>query len=147
MIQIKIQKIHEDAILPEYSHAGDAGADLFSIEDYAIHPGKRVLVKTGLKMGIPKGYEGQVRSKSGLALNYGIKVLNSPGTIDSEFRGEIGVLLINLGQDFYKIKKGQKVAQIVFKQVERALFNESESLDETIRGEGGFGSTGLAQKA
>jgi len=147
MVKVKIQKIHEDAVLPEYIHLGDAGADLFSVENYIVNPGERILVNTGIKLEIPEGYEGQIRSKSGLALKHGIKVLNSPGTVDSAYRGEICVILINLGQELYKVKKGEKVAQLVINQVERAIFQESESLEATLRGEGGFGSTGLSQKA
>lgn len=142
MVEIKIQRIHNDAIIPVYAHTADSGADLFSIEDYTLQPGERIIVHTGIKLQIPEGYEGQVRSKSGLAVRYGIKVLNSPGTIDAHYRGEIGVILINLGKEPYEVKKWQKVAQIVFQEVKRADFKLSESLEDTVRGEGGFGSTG-----
>jgi len=120
---------------------------LFSVENYIVNPGERTLVNTGIKLAIPEGYEGQIRSKSGLALKHGIKVLNSPGTIDSHYRGEIGVILINLGKEKYEVRKGDKVAQLIINQVARAIFHESESLEETVRGKGGFGSTGLSQKA
>ena len=144
MVEIKIQKINGYAILPEYAHAGDAGADLFSVENYIVNPGERTLVNTGIKLAIPEGYEGQIRSKSGLAVRHGIKVLNSPGTIDAHYRGEIGVILINLGKEPYEVRKGQKIAQIVFQEVKQADFKLSDSLEDTVRGEGGFGSTGLS---
>ena len=144
MVEIKIQKIHEDAIIPSYAHTADSGADLFSIKNYTLQPGERIIVDTGLKMQIPEGYEGQIRSKSGLALRYGIKVLNSPATIDAHYRGGIGVILINLGKEPYEVRKGQKIAQIVFQEVKQADFRLSDSLEDTVRGEGGFGSTGLS---
>lgn len=142
MIEIKIQKINEDATLPKYARPGDSGADLFSTRDYTLKPGEKVLIGTGIKLQIPEGYEGQIRSKSGLAAKHGIAVLNSPGTIDSHFRGEVGVILINHGRESYNVEKGQKVAQLVFQKVEQGRFKLAESLDETVRGEGGFGSTG-----
>lgn len=142
MLKVKIQKISEDAILPSYAHEGDAGMDIYSIKEYIVQPSHRVLVATGIKVEVPKGYEMQVRPKSGLALKEGITVLNTPGTIDSGYRGEVGVIVINHSSKDYKIEKGQKIAQAVFNKIERAVFVESK-LSETKRGEGGFGSTGL----
>lgn len=142
-LRIKIKKIKESAILPHYAHEGDAGVDLYSTEDYVLRPGQRVLVSTGLSMAIPKGYEGQVRPKSGLALKHGISVCNSPGTIDSGYHGEIGVISINHSNEEFKIEKGTKIAQMIFNKVEEAEFEEVEDLDNTKRGEEGFGSTGL----
>lgn len=142
-LRIKIKKIKESAILPHYAHEGDAGVDLYSTEDYVLRPGQRVLVSTGLSMAIPKGYEGQVRPKSGLALKHGISVCNSPGTIDSGYHGEIGVISINHSNEEFKIEKGIKIAQMIFNKVEEAEFEEVEELDNTKRGEEGFGSTGL----
>ena len=142
-LRIKINKIKENAILPHYVHDGDAGVDLYSIEDYVLKPGQRVLVSTGIKMAIPKGYEGQIRSKSGLALNHGISICNSPATIDSGYRGEIGVIAINHSNEEFKIKKGTKIAQMVFNKIEKAEFEEVKDLDTTKRGQNGFGSTGL----
>ena len=142
-LKIKIKKIKESAILPHYAHNGDAGFDLYSTEDYVLRPGQRVLVSTGLCMTIPGGYEGQIRPKSGLALNYGISVCNTPGTIDSGYRGEIAVIAINHGNEEFKIGKGTKIAQIIFNRVEEAEFEEVDELDNTKRGEEGFGSTGL----
>ena len=142
-VEIEIQKIHPDAKLPAYAHRGDAGVDLYSVVDRVLRPGERALIPTGLKMAIPEGYEGQVRPKSGLALKHGISVLNTPGTVDAPYRGEVGVILINLDPKTpYEIKKGEKVAQMVFARVEHASFAETPELAVTTRGEGGFGSTG-----
>ena len=145
MLKVKIQKIHPDAIIPEYAHDTDAGMDLFSVKEYVLLPQHRVLVGTGLKMEIPKGYEMQIRPKSGLAIRNGIGVLNSPATIDSDYRGEVGVILINHSSKPYKIEKCQKIAQAIFNKIEKAKFI-SEKLSETKRGDGGFGSTGLIRK-
>lgn len=142
MIKVKIKKIRDNAVIPKYAHKGDAGVDLYSAEDYILKPGERVLVSTGIKIAVPQGYEAQVRPKSGLALNHGISIVNTPGTIDSGYRGEVGIIAINLGKENFKIEKGKKIAQMVFNKVEEAEFEESEELDNTTRGEGGFGSTG-----
>ena len=142
MVQVKIKKIKESAILPKYAHEGDAGVDLYSTEEYALKPGERTLVSTGISIAIPLGYEAQVRPKSGLALKHGISIVNTPGTIDAGYRGEIGVIIINHGQEDYTIEKGKKVAQMVFNKIEAVYFEEVEDLDDTTRGEGGFGSTG-----
>lgn len=142
-VEIEIQRIHPDAKMPAYAHHGDAGVDLYSVIDHTLQPGARVLVPTGLKMAIPEGYEGQVRPKSGLALKHGISVLNTPGTVDAPYRGEVGVILINLDPKTpYEIKKGEKVAQMVFSKVKHAELREAKELTATTRGEGGFGSTG-----
>jgi len=141
MIRVKIKKIKDNAVIPHYAHDGDAGVDLYSTEDYLLKPGERALVSTGIKIAIPKGYEAQIRPKSGLALNHGLSVVNTPGTVDSSYRGEIGVILINLGKEDVRIGKGKKIAQMVFSKVEKASFSEEE-LDDTKRGAGGFGSTG-----
>ncbi|PIU72210.1 dUTP diphosphatase [Candidatus Woesearchaeota archaeon CG06_land_8_20_14_3_00_33_13] len=140
---IKINKIKENAILPHYAHEGDAGVDLYSAENYVLRPGQITLVSTGIKLAIPKGYEAQIRPKSGLALNHGISVCNSPGTIDSGYRGEIGVITINHSKEEFKIEKGTKIAQMVFNKIEKAEFEEVKDLDNTKRGQNGFGSTGL----
>ena len=142
MLKIKIKKIKENAIVPKYAHHGDAGVDLYSTEDYIIKPGERVLVSTGIAIAIPKGHEAQVRPKSGLALKHGISIVNTPGTVDCEYRGEIGVIAINLGNEDFKIEKGNKIAQMVFNKIEKADFEEVKELDDTTRGDGGFGSTG-----
>jgi len=142
-LMIKINKIKENAILPHYAHEGDAGVDLYSAENYVLRPGQITLVSTGIKLAIPKGYEAQIRPKSGLALNHGISVCNSPGTIDSGYRGEIGVIAINHSKEEFKIEKGTKIAQMVFNKIEKAEFEEVKDLDNTKRGQNGFGSTGL----
>ena len=142
MIKIKIQKTSEDAIVPNYAHEDDAGMDLFSVKNVLILPKHRALIPTGIKVEIPKGYEMQIRPKSGLAIREGITVLNTPGTVDADYRGEIGVILINLSSKPYKVEKGQKVGQAVFNKFETAKFVSAE-LSKTSRGEGGFGSTGM----
>ncbi|MDO8806589.1 MAG: dUTP diphosphatase [Elusimicrobiota bacterium] len=142
-LEIAVQKLHADVKMPAYAHEGDAGLDLFSTINHTLQPGERVLIPTGLKMAIPHGYEGQVRPKSGLALKHGLTVLNTPGTVDAPYRGEVGVILINLDPKTpYEIKKGEKVAQMVFNKIEYATFTEAADLTVTTRGEGGFGSTG-----
>ncbi len=142
-LEIAVQKLHAEVKMPAYAHDGDAGLDLYSTIDRTLQPGERALIPTGLKMAIPHGYEGQVRPKSGLALKHGITVLNTPGTVDAPYRGEVGVILINLDpKTAYEVKKGEKVAQMVFNKVEYAAFTETSELPETTRGAGGFGSTG-----
>ena len=142
MIRVKIKKI-ADVKTPSYAHKGDAGVDLYAAEDYLLKPMERKLIGTGIKIEIPYGYEAQVRPKSGLAIEHGISHANSIGTIDSGYRGEIKVPLINLSDKAYKIEKGKKIAQMVFAKVEEAVFEEIEELEETTRNEQGFGSTGL----
>ncbi|HZX44465.1 MAG TPA: dUTP diphosphatase [Candidatus Nanoarchaeia archaeon] len=142
MLDVKIQRIKDNAAIPKYAHPGDAGVDLFSTEEYLLKPGQRVLVSTGIKIAVPDGYEAQVRPRSGLALKYGISVCNTPGTVDSGYRGEVGCIVINLGNEDFKIEKGSKIAQMVFNKIEHAEFEEVTELDATKRGEGGFGSTG-----
>ena len=130
--------------LPEYETSSSAGLDLraFLLEKIELQPLERILIKTGLFIEIPVGYEAQVRPRSGLALKNGITVLNSPGTIDADYRGEIGVILINLSQEKFEIQSGDRIAQLVFAQVEQAKWEITDTLNETLRGEGGFGSTG-----
>ncbi|MFH1827987.1 MAG: dUTP diphosphatase [Nanoarchaeota archaeon] len=140
MLKVKIEKIKEVKI-PSYAHEGDAGVDLYSAEDYTLKPMERKLISTGIKIAVPRGYEAQVRPKSGIALKHGISILNTPGTIDSPYRGEVGVIVINLGLEPFEIEKGNKIAQMVFNKIEHVEFEESD-LDETARNEGGFGSTG-----
>ncbi|MAG72192.1 MAG: dUTP diphosphatase [Acidobacteria bacterium] len=141
-IKIKMQKI-ADIPTPNYAHKGDSGVDLYAAEDCILKPMERKLVPTGLKLEIPYGYEGQVRPKSGLALNYGISHANAVGTIDSSYRGEIKVPLINLNDKLYKVEKGKKIGQLIFAKVEEAVFEEVKELEKTTRNESGFGSTGL----
>ena len=141
-IPVQIRKLRDDAQVPEYQTEEAAGFDLHSVEDYLLHPGERALVKTGLSLALPAGYELQIRPRSGLAFKHGITVLNSPGTVDSDYRGEIMVLLINHGGEAFPIKKGERIAQGVVKEVIQAAFEEVDELSETVRGTGGFGSTG-----
>ena len=140
---LKFRRIHPDASLPSYAHEGDAGMDVRSVEDVEIAPGSRALVHTGLVMMLPPGWEAQVRPRSGLALKHGVTVLNTPGTIDAGYRGEVGVILANFGEGPFKVARGDKVAQIVVAPVARAEIVESAEVDETERGAGGFGSTGV----
>ena len=142
-IKVLVKKINDNAKMPSYAHFGDAGVDLYAAKDAIIPPHGRALVPTGLKIAIPYGYEGQVRPKSGLALKHGITVLNTPGTVDAPYRGEVGVILFNSSDNEYLAKSGEKIAQMVFCKVENAEFELTEELPETDRGEGGFGSTGL----
>lgn len=130
--------------LPSYETSASAGLDIraFIEGKYTLNPGERKLIKTGLFLEIPEGFEAQVRPRSGLALKNGITVLNSPGTIDADYRGEIGVILINHSSEIFEINSGDRIAQLVFAKVEQAVWYETESLNETERGEGGFGSTG-----
>ncbi len=135
--------VEEGAKTPTYAHKGDAGMDIYSFEDLVLQPLERKLVRTGIKIAIPYGYEAQVRPKSGLAINHGIVPVNTPGTIDCSYRGEIMVPLINFSNEPYTVTRGQKIAQMVFAKVEEVVFEKTETLDETPRGSGGFGSTGL----
>ncbi len=128
--------------IPRYETANAAGADLKSAVETVIGPGEWKLVPTGLKLQIPPGVEGQVRPRSGLAVKKGVTILNAPGTIDSDYRGEIQVILINHGKDPFVIKPGDRIAQIVFAEVLRGEFSPAPALSETERGAGGFGSTG-----
>lgn len=143
-LSIEITK-KEGANLPVYGTELSSGMDLFAFidEPVTIRPLERALIPTGIHMGIPEGYEAEIRPRSGLAYRFGITVLNTPGTIDSDYRGEIKVLLINLGNEPFVIKNGDRVAQIIFKNVIRANLKVVASLSDTSRGHGGFGSTGI----
>ncbi len=140
---LKFKRIHPEATLPAYAHEGDAGMDVRSVEELEILPGARALVHTGLVMMLPPGWEAQVRPRSGLALKHGVTVLNTPGTIDAGYRGEVGVILANFGSEPFRVAKGDKVAQIVVAPVARAGIVEAAEVDDTERGAGGFGSTGV----
>jgi dUTP pyrophosphatase len=144
MTKIGIQRLAngQGLPLPAYETAGAAGMDLRAAEGITLRPGARCLVPTGIAIALPHGFEAQVRPRSGLAVKHGITVLNAPGTIDSDYRGEVKVPLINLGQEDFIIARGDRIAQIVIAPVTRAGWNELETLDETARGAGGFGSSG-----
>lgn len=131
-----------DLPLPDYATEGAAGMDIVSAETLSLSPGDRAAVPTGLSIAIPPGFEVQVRPRSGLALKHGLTVANAPGTIDSDYRGEVKVLLINLGSRPVHIERGMRIAQLVIAPVTRGRFEEVDSLDDTARGTGGFGSTG-----
>ncbi|MCL9821211.1 dUTP diphosphatase [Helicobacter sp. 14348-15] len=142
MAILKIRKLVPEAILPKYQTQGSAGFDLCAVQSTTIPAGKWALIPTGLAFSFKEGYEIQVRPRSGLALQYGITLLNTPGTIDSDYRGEIKVIMMNLGDEDFVINKGDRIAQAVLCKVKQAKIKEVEVLDETKRGEGGFGSTG-----
>lgn len=144
-IQIALQRLpHGEGLpVPAYATEGAAGMDVVAAEALTLNPGARAAIATGFAMAIPLGYEVQVRPRSGLALKHGITCLNTPGTIDSDYRGEVKVILANLGSDPFEIKHGDRIAQLVPAPVQRAAFVEVTDLDETARGAGGFGSTGI----
>lgn len=142
---VEFIKTHPDAVIPDFATKGSAGMDLHSVETVQLNPGQRALIDTGLKIALEVGHEAQVRSRSGLAMNKGVVVLNSPGTIDDDYRGKVGVLLINHGDDAVLFGPGDRIAQLVIKpvcvQVVRKVVKVFSNPD-TARGEGGFGSTG-----
>lgn len=147
-IKVAVIKSYNDLPLPSYSTKDSAGMDLYAnVQDsIVLAQGKRCLIPTGISLAIPTGYEAQIRPRSGLAIKYGITVLNTPGTIDADYRGEINVILINLSESEFIIERGMRIAQMVFAKVESANLIEVESLDDTERSSGGFGSTGLYAK-
>ena len=144
--EVRVVRLRADARMPAYMSAGAAGLDLCaSLEDrdeLAIPVGDRALVGTGLSIALPIGFEAQVRPRSGLALKHGVTVLNAPGTVDSDYRGEVKVLLVNHGREPFVVRRGERIAQLVIARVERATLIEVDSLDATERGAGGYGSTG-----
>jgi len=142
-IQLKRLPHGEGLPVPTYATAGAAGMDVVSAEDIELIPGGRHAVATGFAMAIPEGYEIQVRPRSGLALKNGISLPNTPGTIDSDYRGELKIIMINLGSESFAIRRGDRIAQLVAAPVQLASFAEVAELDDTARGTGGFGSTGV----
>lgn len=143
---LRVQRLDPEASLPAYAHEGDAGLDLAAAADAHLGPGERGAVPTGLAVAIPAGWVGLVHPRSGLALRHGLTVANAPGTIDSGYRGELKVLLINLGPSAVAVRRGQRIAQLVVQPVARARVVEVGALDGSTRGEGGFGSTGTAPR-
>jgi dUTP pyrophosphatase len=146
-VPIKIKRLSnefDDLPLPSYSTTGSSGVDLRAAinRDFIIPPGELRLIPTNLSVEIPEGYEIQVRPRSGLAAKYGISIVNSPGTIDSDYRGEIKIIMMNLGREEFKISRGDRIAQMVLSKIYKAEFLLSEDLEESIRGNGGFGHTG-----
>lgn len=144
-VEVRIKRLNHGAglPLPEYATSGAAGMDICAAESMTLRVGRRHAVATGFAFAIPEGYEVQVRPRSGLALKNGITCLNTPGTIDSDYRGEVKVILANLGEDDFMINKGDRIAQLVVAPVTKATMVEVESIDDTTRGTGGFGSTGV----
>lgn len=143
MYRLKVKKLSQTAKLPEYAHPGDAGMDLFSNEELILKPGEYRVVKTGITIELPPSTEAQVRPRSGLAAKHGITVLNTPGTIDEGYRGEVGVILINHSKADFHITTGMKIAQMIIAPVVRADIEETDQVSDTRRGDGGFGSTGV----
>ncbi|SVA34463.1 uncharacterized protein METZ01_LOCUS87317 [marine metagenome] len=143
MVKLLIKKLHKNIILPEYKTDGSSGMDLMANVEQTVKilPGEKKIISTGIMVAIPEQYEIQIRPRSGLAAKNGISVLNTPGTIDSDYRGEIKVILINLGKDIFQINKNDRIAQMIVCPIIKVELKEVESLPETVRGEGGFGST------
>ena len=143
MVKLLIKKLHKNIILPEYKTDGSSGMDLMANVEQTVKilPGEKKMISTGIMVAIPEQYEIQIRPRSGLAAKNGISVLNTPGTIDSDYRGEIKVILINHGKDIFEIKKNDRIAQMIVCPIIKVELEEVESLPETVRGKGGFGST------
>lgn len=143
-MRLEIKRLDDGLPMPAYAHEGDAGLDLYAAEDVTLQPGARALVATGIAAAIPEGYAGFVQPRSGLAVRHGLSLVNTPGLIDSHYRGEIKAIAINLDPTTpIHIRRGDKIAQLVIQRVERCELVEVSELDETVRGEGGFGSTGV----
>jgi len=142
-MKLKIKRLSPDAVMPKYAHVDDSGMDICSTQDVVLKPGEWATIKTGLSIELPPDTEAQVRPRSGLAARQAITLLNTPGTIDEGYRGEIGVIVMNLGRDSFEIKKGMRIAQLVICPVIRVDIEECISLSETERNAGGFGSTGV----
>ncbi len=139
---VGFKRVHPDAVLPAYARPGDAGLDVCACEEVTLQPGEWKRVRTGWIMSLPSGTEAQMRPRSGLALKHGITLLNTPGTIDEGYRGEVGVILVNIGQTPFSVSPGMRIAQMVIAPVLRAEPVEVDEVSETMRGAGGFGSTG-----
>lgn len=142
-MQVKFKRVDPAAVLPVYARPGDVGMDVCACEEAVLHPGERRLVRTGLVMELPEGAEAQMRPRSGLALKHGVTLLNTPGTIDAGYRGEVGVILVNLGQEPFEVRVGMRIAQMVVAPVVRAEVVEVAEVSGTERGAGGFGSSGM----
>ena len=141
-MKLRIRRLNPDAIIPAYAHPGDAGLDLHACEDVALDPGVACLVPTGVALELPEATEAQVRPRSGLALKHSVTVLNTPGTIDEGYRGEVGVVLINHGPSTFQVTRGMRIAQLVVQKRWTVEVVEVDELTDTTRGAGGFGSTG-----
>jgi dUTP pyrophosphatase len=143
MMMLKVKRLHPDAILPAYAHPGDAGLDLYAAVSAVIEPGESKLIGAGIAIELPPNTEAQVRPRSGLALKHSVTVLNSPGTIDRGYRGEVGVILINHGRSPFDVRPGMKIAQLVVASCLTVAVEDVAELGDTARGQGGFGSTGM----
>lgn len=145
ILKIKVKKLRSQAVLPIYMSRHAAGMDLFACpeEQLVVEPGCRVLVPTGIALAIPVGFEGQIRPRSGLALHHGVTLVNAPGTIDADYRGELGVIIINHGPENFVVSTGDRIAQLVIAPVQLAILELVDALDETDRHDGGFGHTGF----
>lgn len=146
-MKIKITKLNATAVLPSYQTAGAAGMDIHACLDGPImlQPMERRMIPTGIAIAVPDGFEAQIRARSGLSIKHGITTVNGVGTVDADYRGEVGVLLVNLGQEPFQITHGMRIAQMVIAKYERAVWVQSDGLDQTARGSDGFGSTGVRQ--
>lgn len=144
VVRLEVRRLRPDAVLPAYAHPGDAGLDLAAVDPVRLWPGERVAVPTGLAVAVPDGWVGLVHPRSGLARRHGLTVANAPGTIDAGYRGEVQVLLVNLGIEVVDIAAGDRVAQLLLQRVGWAEVVEVQELSDTVRGDGGFGSTGVA---
>jgi dUTP pyrophosphatase len=143
MVEISIKRLDPELPLPSYAHPGDAGADLHAAADLTLEPGERALVPTGIALALPEGYVALVHPRSGLAARHGISIVNSPGTIDAGYRGEVKVCLVNTDRrEAFAVRRGDRIAQLVIQRFETAAFVETDELSESARGEGGYGSTG-----
>lgn len=142
-VPLRIKRLRPDVEPPSYAHPGDAGLDIRSAEEVVLQPGERALVSTGFAMALPEGYAAFVQPRSGLAAKHGISIANTPGLIDCHYRGEVKVILVNLGKEPFRVRKGDRIAQMVIQRVERAEVLEVGELEDTIRSDGGFGSTGI----
>jgi dUTP pyrophosphatase len=139
---LEVRRLDPELPVPSYAHPGDAGIDLYAADTTSIAPGARALIPTGVALAVPEGWVGLVHPRSGLAVDHGVTVLNAPGTIDAGYRGEVKVLLVNHGDEAFEVRHGQRVAQLLLVRVGRADVREVERLGMTVRGDGGFGSTG-----
>jgi len=143
MFVLKVKKLEPEARLPEYAHPGDAGLDIFALDEKVLNAGESALIRTGIQIELPSYTEAQVRPRSGLALKHQITLLNTPGTIDAGYRGEVGVIMINHGKHAFRVEKGMKIAQLVLQPVYHTTVVEVNELADSNRGEKGFGSTGI----
>lgn len=142
MVKVRIEQTDKTLPLPEYKTKGSVGCDLYAAHNEAVKSGEFKMIRTGIKIALPHGYEAQIRPRSGLAAKHGISIVNTPGTVDADYRGEISVILINFGKEEFRISKGDRIAQLIVNKIETAEWELTPQLEKSGRGEGGFGSTG-----